>query len=120
MGGIHAGIQAGHAAFKLALKYIDDPEMLSAVKDFDDNHETFVLLNGGEDESMQEVLNHLKSPLNPYAWQDFYEPGLNKEHPPLTAIAILLPERLYAGAGKPDNMWEVEFLKLKAARPLAS
>ena len=117
IGGIHAGIQSGHAAMKLARKYRNDEAAQNVVDEFIDNHETFVLLNGGESDSMNEILTHLQREDCPLLWQEFRDSGIDNA---MTAIAVLVPEHLYARPEKPIDMWEVEFLKLKAVRPLAS
>lgn len=90
LGGIQAGIQAGHAAVELMLKYGDEP----AVKDWAENHKTFIILNGGDSDNLHAIYNEIME-LPEYYYAAFREPGVNNS---LTSIALLVPESVYEAA----------------------
>jgi hypothetical protein len=117
---IQKGIQAGHAALRYARKFGEkDPE----VWDFIDNHETWIILNGGTTNSKlkpgivsprdindpyQGTLDNLyvkfidwnmKNPNNHIKSAIFQEPDLNDA---LTAICFLVDERSFDFINYPD------------------
>jgi hypothetical protein len=141
---IQNGIQAGHAAVELMMKYTVDPmhengkEQAGMVLDWAEQHKTFVVLNGGGTPTMHELRSHLESPFNELPWAQFIEPDLDGA---LTSLVILLPERLYGDFAQmltkstleaernnripPDfskfdfTEWEMKFLLMKARCHLA-
>ena len=109
MNGIHNGIQAGHAACRLVKRAYEEPKVgqdqLSSlshtirdltvdqkemVKEWAQNHETFVILNGGDSEMMKEHINFIINANLPF--ELFFEPGIDNA---LTSICIIVPPRLY-------------------------
>lgn len=125
---IQQGIQAGHAAVELMLKYpltdaddLDSPNFNPAtlsgdVHDWANVHKTFILLNGGTSNRMATIKGMLESPDNPFAWAEFREPDLENV---LTSLCVLLPERMYNGQISYESLWEVEFTRLRESCPLA-
>lgn len=94
---IQQAIQAGHAALRYAMKYIDDPEVL----DFVQNHETWIILNGGTtnntrnlDGECKGTLNQIRDLLaeNDIKFAQFHEPDLNDA---LTAVCLIVDERVF-------------------------
>jgi hypothetical protein len=131
--GIHAGIQAGHANSDLLVKYspVDkngNPQITGIGQSamawaWARNHKTYIILNGGNSDSMYALRRHLESIQNPYPWTYFKEPGLANV---ITAICIILPESIYVqdtyGFEKdeaPEGIWLQKFLEIKARCPLA-
>lgn len=89
LSGRQQGIQAGHAAVEYS-RYADE-ETQQRYVEFADNHKTFILLDGGGSNDMQNRMRELASfgiTLAP-----FYEPDLNNS---LSAIAFILPEEIYS------------------------
>ncbi len=99
--GIHTGIQAGHAITEMFIYYTDvapnGNEKCKAafemLKTFARDHKTFVILNGGDHQSLQDMLTLLNQEENPgYPRCFFTEPGLNNA---MTSVCVVLPERMY-------------------------
>jgi hypothetical protein len=103
--GRQMGIQAGHAALRYARKYAEtDPE----VWDFVDNHETFIILNGGTTNQIRDLDGVPLGTLDQYADQllehkikftYFNEPDLNGA---LTALCLIVDERVFNREDYPD------------------
>jgi hypothetical protein len=100
------GIQAGHAALRYARKYAeDDPE----VWDFVDNHETWIILNGGTTNQIRDFDGIPQGTMDQYGDQllenkiqfsYFNEPDLNGA---LTALCLIADERVfYSSEDYPD------------------
>jgi hypothetical protein len=112
---IQQGIQAGHAALEYASMYGNDPAYL----DFMTHWKTWIILNGGTTNSqphssnpdipigsldkIEKILldNHIKHAV-------FREPDLNNA---LTAVCILLDERVFKWAALQDFSEEVLILR---------
>jgi hypothetical protein len=102
---IQKGIQAGHAALRFARKYGEEyPE----VWDFVDNHETWIILNGGtmnEERDFDGValgtMNQLGDALldNDIMFSYFIEPDLNNG---LSALCFLCSEQVFNKKDYPD------------------
>lgn len=99
---IQQGIQSGHAAMELVNKYYDPEEVtyvqdehnFEIVLDWIRNNKTIVCLNGGNSESMIELVQFLNTYKNPFPWVTFHEDE-NSLEGILTSIAIILPDRIY-------------------------
>ena len=68
-------------------------------------HKTIIILDGGYSENLYQLDGFFRSNENPYPWATFYEDPLAlgsgiAEGPPgaLTAVGIVLPERIYETA----------------------
>ncbi|CAM0026345.1 hydrolase [Vibrio phage D148] len=68
--GIQVGIQAGHSNVELMRKEEGD----SDVREWADHHKTFVWLDGGDSEKLNDVINIMQESGMPYAY--FNEPAL--------------------------------------------
>lgn len=99
---IQQGIQSGHAAMELVNKYYDPEEVtyvqdehnFEIVIDWIRDNKTIVCLNGGNSESMIELVQFLNTYKNPFPWVTFHEDESSMEGI-LTSIAIILPDRIY-------------------------
>jgi len=94
---IQQGIQAAHATVELFLKDSAgqlDTRQSHHLHDWAEFHKTMVLLNGGDCESLKQLVGILTSPDNPFPWALFREEksALNGA---LTSVVIVLPERMY-------------------------
>lgn len=94
---IQQGIQAAHATASMFTKYLYDD--LNSVKEtmlfeWANEHETMVLLNGGDCDALQDIVDLLNTSANPYPWARFREStgALNSV---TTSIGIVIPEKLY-------------------------
>ena len=96
---IQHGIQTGHAAVRLVRKYSEAPPAIythadlaqsegkELVKRWADQHETFIVLNGGDTTSMDEIERVVqRQQLLP--WVSFREPGINNA---LTCVSVVVP-----------------------------
>lgn len=102
---IQKGIQAGHAALRYARTFSENnPE----VWDFVDNHETWIILNGGTTNDQRDfdgkplgTLNQIGDDLNDnhIEFSYFIEPDLNNA---LTAICFICDERVFNKKDYPD------------------
>lgn len=93
---IQQGIQAGHAAVELFVKYIGGNSLRDhrAVERWAKENKTMVCLNGGDVSTLKEFIKFLDSPENPYPWATFTESddflaGIT------TSVAVILPARFY-------------------------
>lgn len=103
--GISQGIMCGHAALRYARLFsADNPE----VWDFVDNHETWIILNGGttnDERDFESIpvgsLNQIGDQLqeNDIKFSYFVEPDLNNA---LTAICFICDERIFNRKDYPD------------------
>ncbi len=103
--GIQMGIQAGHAALRYARLFSNEnPE----VWNFVDNHETWIILNGGTTNERRDfdgiaegTLNQIADQLqeNDIMFSYFIEPDLNHA---LTALCFLADERVFNYKDYPD------------------
>ena len=103
--GRQMGIQAGHAALRYARMFSNDnPE----VWDFVDNHETWIILNGGTTNADRDFdgipagsLNLIADQLqeNDIMFSYFVEPDLNNA---LTALCFIADERVFNRKDYPD------------------
>lgn len=97
---IQQGIQAGHAAVELFVKYRDSDSIQHFfLYNWAEYHKTFVCLNGGNNEGISEIFNLLSSDDNDYPWAPFYEDEQSLSGI-LTSIAIVLPDSIYDTAAK--------------------
>lgn len=102
---IAKGIQAGHAALRYARQFsADNPE----VWDFVDNHETWIILNGGTmnetrdfegiaEGTMNQIADDLQK--NDIQFSYFLEPDLNNG---LSALCFLCDEQVFNKKDYPD------------------
>jgi len=104
---IQQGIQAGHALGRYALKYgRKDPDHV--VWDFLENHETWVILNGGTTNEERDFEGIVAGTLNQIGdsllakdieFSYFHEPDLNHA---LTALCFVADERVFDRELYPD------------------
>lgn len=101
---IQQGIQFGHAVVRYGrtVKGIEPYESL--FNEWADNHETFIILNGGTTNSNRDKLGTLNVHAqtlfeNGIVTQAFYEPDLGDQ---LTAIVFLIDERVFNKVLCPD------------------
>lgn len=103
MAGVHAGIQAQHAITELEHRYMKDggdltPEQKAhfskIIEDYREFDRTTVVLNGGMQGQLNDLIEILCSPDNQYPWADFCESeyALNGA---LTCVAVILPKSVY-------------------------
>jgi hypothetical protein len=102
---IQKGIQCGHAALRYARQFSpNNPE----VWDFVDNHETWIILNGGTTNDQRDfngiplgTLNQIGDDLNEnhMEFSYFMEPDLNNA---LTSLCFICDERVFNRKDYPD------------------
>lgn len=96
---LQQGLQAGHTAVELFVKYhiAESEEKHDMLFDWGENHKTMVLLNGGNSAGLQDLFSFFDTPENPYPFCKFHEDeqSLNGA---LTYVGIVLPEKIYENA----------------------
>lgn len=93
---IQQGIQAAHALARLVDKYRFD-EKANMIFDWIANHETMILLNGGDMQALEDLKVFFATDENPYPWAAFQE-SRDALAGATTSVSILLPEKIYEGA----------------------
>lgn len=105
--GIHAGIQTAHALMEMSSKYDgfcgEEPEMF---EEWRDHHKTIIVLNGGYQQRIYEIMELWKKCDFPYAHFCEEPDALNGA---LTAAVIILPEYIYAH--KPEDEGVVQVMQ---------
>ena len=96
---IQQGIQPGHAAVELLLKYSSFSSDVRAhmVWDWAQNHKTFMCMNGGNSDGLRDLLKFFDDPRNPYPYATFHEDAQSLDGI-MTCISIVLPEEIYEAA----------------------
>jgi len=129
---IQQGIQAGHAAVELMLKYPrTDVFALNSVNEWAHYWKTMVLLNGGDVSELRDLIMFFSHRDNPYPWVPFYESPESLDGIP-TSIAMILPERIFGTAENLRKMkageqvakfgfteWELELIETLSKTGLA-
>ena len=90
---IQQGIQPGHAAVELFVKYCyptDEVEQMHMLYEWAQNHKTFVCLNGGNYESILGIHEFLETPENPFPFSPFYEDEASAAGR-MTSVGIVSP-----------------------------
>jgi hypothetical protein len=117
--GIQKGIQSGHAALRFVLKYARyDPNHI--IWDFIENHETWIVLNGGTTNDEEDIdgmslgsINQLGESLygNNIEFSVFREPDLNNA---ITALCFICDERVFNKKDYPDFIYWLLNVKMYA------
>ena len=109
---LQLGLQTAHVVSEMFTRYhrgCNDDEY-DILQDWACNHKTIIILDGGYSESINQLTEFFETHENPYPWAKFYEDPLalgggvpNHETPEvplgaLTAVGIVLPERIYKTA----------------------
>lgn len=104
---IQNGIQPQHCTSELFVKYREDgiDPAFDYLYEWAENHKTTIVLNGGYSASLRELIERFDSRENPYPWTYFTEdedaigplrPTADGSGGALTAVCIVLPEKIYA------------------------
>lgn len=96
---IQQGIQALHVVGDMSIKY---PYNHSCKETNDymnwaDNYKTVVLLNGGMESDLKDIVSFFDNQDNPFSW-DYFEESQDALNGALTSVGIILPERIYVNA----------------------
>lgn len=105
---IQQGVQTGHAAVDLVRKYNAPPgtpsqlgKQCDMVGDWADNHKTFIILNGGNNEMLLAAKEIVKASGLPWVTFSEDEQSLGGI---LTTVAVVIPEMYFAAKlSKSDN-----------------
>ena len=97
--GIHAGIQSAHSLMEMAVKYKGDvfssaytPSVMFS--QWAENHKTIIVLNGGMQSDLENLIALLDRDECTLPWDAFYEEkaALNGA---LTNVGVIVPERIF-------------------------
>ena len=110
---LQQGLQAGHAAVDLYVKYHlmqeqDSRQVLYA--DWAANHKTMVLLNGGNSADLQDLFDFLNCEENPYPFVKFHEDEVSLNGA-LTYVGMILPPKIYDTAARIRNCKEHAYVQ---------
>lgn len=110
---LQQGLQAGHAAVELHVKYNlpdngSDTSRKDIYNDWAKNHKTMVLLNGGNSADLQSLFEFLSDSQNPYPFVKFHEDEASLNGA-LTYVGLILPSRIYDVAAEMRNRTEHYF-----------
>lgn len=108
---LQQGLQTAHVVHELFNKY--DVNQFSSstdesayslerelqLRDWSQNHKTIVILNGGNCQTLTDLVQFLHSMQNPFPYTGFCEDGESLNFA-LTCVGIVLPERIYDAAEK--------------------
>jgi len=94
--GLHAGIQSQHTTAEMFVKYrrFPDTSQSQILFDWAEKHKTTIVLNGGMQCDLLDILNLLAEYNNPYPFAYFKE-AQHSLNGALTNVGIILPERIY-------------------------
>ena len=93
LGGNQPGIQSLHSAARLFVKYqptLEEDPMVEMLYDWATNHETAVILNGGDRHNLNRIYE-LISGINKYPFAAFVEDGVCDS---ISNISLVLPTEL--------------------------
>ena len=99
---IQQGIQAQHCTAELFIKYCGfSPQKLqqNELEEWAHNHKTSILLNGGDCEALQGIVDLLNNGTNPSPWARFRE-STGALNGATTCVGIILPEKMYSDEAK--------------------
>ena len=98
---LQQGLQAGHAAVDLHVKYniheqghYDIKPCQDMYNDWAENHKTMVLLNGGNSADLADLFAFLYCEENPYPFVKFHEDEVSLNGA-LTYVGMILPPKIY-------------------------
>jgi hypothetical protein len=96
---LQQGLQTAHCVAEIFSKYA---HYSASYKHIDTNiwanhHKTIIILNGGNQESLNGLVSVFADDANPYAWADFHEDEQSLNNC-LTCVSIVLPESIYTAA----------------------
>jgi hypothetical protein len=103
------GIQTLHSTVELFNKYVPNPSNNDAVTsdtydilfDWSLNHKTCISLNAGTSPDLEQLADFFEDSRNLYPWASFNEDESLGNL--MTAISIVLPEKIYEAASKTKN-----------------
>ena len=103
---LQQGLQAGHAAVDLHVKYniheqghFDIAPCQNMYNDWAENHKTMVLLNGGNSADLADLYAFLYCEENPYPFVKFHEDEVSLNGA-LTYVGMILPPKIYDTAAR--------------------
>jgi hypothetical protein len=107
---IQQGIQPGHAAVELFVKYSgSQSEKDVMLWDWAVNHKTFICLNGGTYADLLDTKVFMENYNNPYPFAAFHEDEASLGSL-VTSIGIVLPEKIYITAAAMRSSKDPQFL----------
>ena len=90
--GIHAGIQSQHTTAEMFVKYQHDCIEKEMLFDWATNHKTTIVLNGGMQKDLFDIITILNKNIYPFAWFKEEQDALNMA---LTNVGVILPSFIY-------------------------
>ncbi|QCQ59689.1 hydrolase [Rheinheimera phage Barba8S] len=97
--GIHAGIQSQHTTAEMFVKYSDQPNYNNVLFEWASKHKTTIVLNGGMQKDLLEIVNVLEDLPYPFAYFREEQDALNGA---VTNVGVILPEVVYVAPRTSD------------------
>ncbi len=105
---IQHGIQTAHVVSELSVKYYNPSSHHYMLYDWAKNHKTIIVLNGGNQANLQEILLFLSDPDNQYPYTHFCEDEQSLNNA-LTCVGIVIPEYVYEAASEIRSLnWDID------------
>lgn len=105
--GIHAGIQSQHTTAEMFVKYSQPSTQQEQLFDWAINHKTTIVLNGGMQQDLEDVIKVLSWLDFPFAYFKESKECLNGA---LTNVGVILPEYIYSAPRQDSEDWLQYFL----------
>lgn len=114
---IQQGVQTGHAAVDLVRKYCGNGPIdltikqyqVDLVEEWADNHKTFIILNGGNNASLNATLSLVEAMNFPYISFCEDERSLGGI---MTTVGVLLPDSVFAAQMTDEGYYQSELMRV--------
>lgn len=94
---LQVGLQNAHCIAEMSTRYRAQTTLSTQYQNWALDHRTIILLNGGNQLALQELLTYFDVDENPYAW-DYFEEDEQSLNNCLTCVGIIIPENIYNAA----------------------
>lgn len=94
---LQVGLQNAHCIAEMSTRYRLQTALHTQYQNWALDHRTIILLNGGNQVALHELLTYFDADENPYAW-DYFEEDEQSLNGCLTCVGIIIPEEIYNAA----------------------
>jgi hypothetical protein len=88
------GIQTAHCLEDMHQKYTEIPEKQAIITDWARNHKTMILLDGGNNRALGDIMHSFTKNIKTYPWA-FFSEDIASLNNAMTCVTIILPENIY-------------------------
>lgn len=105
---IQLGIQTAHVVSELFVRYCNPSSHRVMLHNWAEEFKTIIVLNGGNQANLKEILLFLCEPDNPYPYTHFCEDEQSLNNA-LTCVGIVIPEYVYEAASEIRSLkWDID------------